>query len=119
MPQRRSQKPTISIRVELSPQENAIVERVKAKLMAEGNDGITKAGTIAWLVRRHEATEDPRRVPRALDLLERHIQRHLEDQRGSDREVGLEEALSLLLAFRTALAGRDWELPAAPARDVA
>ncbi len=112
MPQRRARKPTISIRVELTPQENAVVETAKAHLAETGSGRtITKAQTIAWLVRKHAEGRDLQRLPRALALLESHIKRRLEDLRGSVLEAGLEEALSILLAFRTALAGRDWQLP--------
>ncbi len=112
MPQRRSRKPTISVRVELTPQENAIVETAKAHL-SELDEGtaVTKARTIAWLIRKHGESGDSERLPRALDLLENHFRRRLKDLLGSKEEAGLEEALSLIMAFRTALAGRDWQLP--------
>lgn len=112
MPQPRSRKPTISVRVELTPQENAIVETAKAHLSEAGaGKAITKARTITWLIEKHAEGNDPQRVPRALDLLENHFRRRLEDLRGTKLEDGIEEALSLLMAFRTSLAGRDWKLP--------
>ncbi len=112
MPQPRSRKPTISIRVELTPQENAIVETAKAQLSEAGaGDAITKAKTIAWLIEKHAEGNDPQRIPRVLELLENHFRSRLEDLRGTKLEAGIEEAVSLLMAFRTSLAGRDWRLP--------